>query len=695
MQIFVRIFYSLPKTISLEVEPDDNTNEVKSLILEKEEIPNDSQKVSLTFVGKELKYNLLLRHYGIQQESTLCCRLIAGISVCLYNNLVIEGYLRIYLNVQQCETIQSVKGKIQERVKIPADQQWLFLSEEPLENEKKVGDYNVRNNTEFCLVLKLHNGRQVFVKTPSGRTITLDVKSSDSIDDVKIMIELAEGIPSSKQHLVFPAINMYAAIPVSDTLKESTLHLLVAGSMHVSVNERITLSVEPTDTIENVKARIQDQVRCGISSLQLTFDGQVLENGKTLSDYNVKYGSAIKYQFLPNESMTIFVKTLSGKTITLLVLATDTVEHIRALIQKIEGNLPNGHRIICGGLLLDDGPTLSDYGIRKESTLHVVLRLCGGDMLIFVVTSTGRTITIGAGARETIRSIKLQIEEEEGIPPDQQCLLFANKRLKDAKTLSAYNISDNSTIQLVVKPGSDMMNIHAQLPNGKTVSLHVKLNATVASCKKMIELSEGISSNQQKLIFASRTLSDSRRLIDYNIHGESLIHVIQDNGSVVLHVRNLDQKDVVSLRVDPHDSVLCLKARISVEVSAPPSKQRLLLNNIIMRESRSLSFYSIPPNIIVTLSLQKRVFVKTFNGRTVKIKIYPEEKVETLKLKIEAKDQVEPIQQQLFYNGRLLKDEKTIASYDLIEDPLIELSELFSYCISEKLIFMSEIESTG
>lgn len=205
--------------------------------------------------------------------------------------------------------------------------------------------------------------------------------------------------------------------------------------------DTISLVVESSETITKLKKRIRDTDTTPISQYGLIIAGKNLEDGRTLSDHNIQNESTLHMVLITFQSgteMQIFVKPLTGKTITLMVYISETIGDVKEHIYQVEGFPPDRIHLIFDGRYLEDGKTLRDYNIKKDSTLHLHPRMRS---YIFVKTLTGE-IKLDVKSSETIGDVKVSIQKIEGIPQHQQLLIIDGKILEDCKTLKDHNIKN-------------------------------------------------------------------------------------------------------------------------------------------------------------------------------------------------------------------------------------------------------------
>lgn len=219
--------------------------------------------------------------------------------------------------------------------------------------------------------------------------------------------------------------------------------------------------------------------------------------------------------------MKIFVKSSTGRTVCLRVNPADTVHTVKTKIQEQQ-------YLVYDGVQLEDDRTLAGYGIEHKSVLHLKEK-----MQIFIVeTLAGTTITLEVERSETIDNIKERIEGSEGFPKGLQRLIFDNEQLNDNSTLADNNISEESTLLLVLDTrllGGTMRITIYILSNKESITLKVKKSDTVFNLKLKIYEKTHVRPIQQTLVCLwYMNMEGSKTLADYDIKDGSKIGMMED-----------------------------------------------------------------------------------------------------------------------------------------------------------------------
>jgi ubiquitin len=211
------------------------------------------------------------------------------------------------------------------------------------------------------------------------------------------------------------------------------------------------LKLEPLDIFQHVKEKIQEKEGLPKDDQRLMWEGKSLEDHRTFADYNIPKEAILDLRIIIRGGVQMFIKMLTGKTITLDVESSDTIESVKLKIFEKEGFPLVQQRLIFAGKVLEDSKPISDYNVSKDPTVHLIIKVSGGFQL-FIKTLSCKIITLdNVVASDTVKNVKIKIMEKERFPCEQQRLIFAGRGLEDDRTLDDYSIKHDSTLYFIIR----------------------------------------------------------------------------------------------------------------------------------------------------------------------------------------------------------------------------------------------------
>ena len=344
---------------------------VKKKIKNKKGFPTEEQ--CLFFQKKKNKDDRTVSDYNIRNKSSVTLSLhVAAEKMDRLEVIILrEGRRLINLVVRPIDSILDLKEKVKVRTGVPRHKQILNFADRELENTRTISDYSIRNKSVIDLVVKI----KVYVVTLLTQgTMTLELRSKDTVESVKDKVHAKTKISPYRQILQFNGEHLddVHSLNYYNVENKSVLLLYLAVEIFVKMSTGIDVRFKfiKSNTIKNVKERIQLSENIPCNMQRLFFLGRRLEDKYTLSYYSIENGSILDCDVLlisvdvkmPNEDDYISVNVCLE-------------DKVRNVIDKIQARvaIPTDHRcLMYNGIKLVHCRTLRDYQIRNGSILDLV-----------------------------------------------------------------------------------------------------------------------------------------------------------------------------------------------------------------------------------------------------------------------------------------------------------------------------------
>eukprot|EP00833_Pecoramyces_ruminatium_P004752 jgi/Orpsp1_1/1178784/evm.model.c7180000066730.2 len=317
-----------------------------------------------------------------------------------------------------------------------------------------------------------------------------------------------------------------------------------------------------------------------------------------------------------NSRMKIFIKTLRDEIFEVEVKPTDTILYVKYQLQK-KGISLNQHYLLFQNEQLNDDRTLSSYNIVDGSTIHFFEtqnNSINHKMKIYIgmVPGFSKDYEFELKSTDTISEVKGKVKQK--IYYIRPIFIFKDKELKEDKTLSYYNIMNESTLYILKYPeeysnrtSENIIIIFIKTVGGTVFDILVNLTDTILNVKHKIQGKEGVPADLQRLIVQGNELDNGKTLSNYNIQNGYTIDLVEripknfERNKIIIIIKALLTGASFQIEIEPTNTILYAKYKIQEKVKLLIHDQRIIYFSMQLEDNKTLNYYNIVNESVLIL----------------------------------------------------------------------------------------------
>ena len=645
------------RTFILDIEPEDTIKDVKRKLRKKIgfplggirlgdlEVPDDDNAIFLDWLPKKRTAALTIDPPQVEVE--------------------LPGMDKVQLTLMPAMTMRDVKNLIEEKVpdyKAKKQSRMFFF-----DNDKSIDDDTPISKLKLEKGMKLEiRDFEIKVVHYNGETATLNVMTTDYIDDVKKKIKKALRVPVDEQYLAFKD----RPIPEDLTLKEIGLgmnDIINLEAMQITVimpsGKKTVFKVDLEDTIASLKKKILRKTKTPVDVQCIISGSTEFKNQQTLKRCMIRHRDTLKM-----ERFCVSVMDWEQETTVFDELSPmDSIAKIKRTILDTKDVPASMLKLLHDGYAVPDKGSLESLGIEHKS---VLVLLDPADVDLSLPESEQMALR-----KFKVKKFKNSDKDIWPVVPDWSKRIF-------------FFDNDDSV-------GDSYVEVTLMHWEGTQFKLKVKLGKKLDYLKERIAKAEGIPAKKQYITFNGKKLDRRRSLRQQGIKHKSILVLegkreinldlpdsqkitldtlpVKIQGSFEVIVRHWSKKEY-KMQCGPTDYLDDLKATIDKQLFLPVDHQRLTFNGKEVDETESLISQGIFQGSMLVLE-QMEIDVETPTGKKLRLTVDADDTIRDIKKMVFKKDRTPVNVQCIMFGGEELPDKKTLMDCGIEHDDELTIQE--------------------